>query len=67
MERKERQPIRYEPQERVSAFILRLPERYVLTLDALVEQGAAKSRNDLIVEIIDRFISNLQKKAQEEE
>jgi metal-responsive CopG/Arc/MetJ family transcriptional regulator len=64
MERKQRQPTRYEPQERTTSFVLRLPERYVLTLDGLVEKGVAKSRNDLLVEIIERFITSLQKEAQ---
>jgi metal-responsive CopG/Arc/MetJ family transcriptional regulator len=58
---------RYEPQERTSSFILRLPEKYAVVLDGLVEKGAAKSRNELIVEIIERFIIDLQKEAQKRE
>jgi hypothetical protein len=67
MAKREKQAARYEPQDRISSFILRLPEKYVLTLDGLVEKGAAKSRNDLLVEIIERFITNLQKEAQKRE
>jgi metal-responsive CopG/Arc/MetJ family transcriptional regulator len=67
MEKKEKQAARYEPQERISSFVLRLPERYALALDGLVEKGAAKSRNDLLVEIVERFITSLQKEAQKRE
>jgi metal-responsive CopG/Arc/MetJ family transcriptional regulator len=63
----EKRVARYEPQEKISSFVLRLPERYTLILDGLVEKGVAKSRNELLVEIIERFITNLQKDAQERE
>jgi hypothetical protein len=59
-----KQPTRYEPEEKVSSFVLRLPDRYNTALDGLVEGGAAKSKNELIVEIIGRFLSNLQKEAE---
>ncbi|MCJ7631973.1 hypothetical protein MUP77_06215 [Candidatus Bathyarchaeota archaeon] len=62
-----RQTARYEPQERISSFVLRLPEKYALALNGLVEKGVAKSRNELLVEIIERFIINLQKEAQKRE
>jgi hypothetical protein len=62
-----RQTVRYEPQERMSSFVLRLPEKYAVALDGLVKKGAAKSRNELIVEIIERFISSLQKEAKKME
>jgi metal-responsive CopG/Arc/MetJ family transcriptional regulator len=55
---------RYEPQEKASSFVLRLPEKYTLALDGLVEKGAAKSRNELLVEIVGRFLSDLQKEAE---
>jgi len=60
-----RKTTRYEPQEKVRSFILRLPEKYTLALDGLIEKGAAKSRNELIVEVIGRFLSDLQKEAEE--
>lgn len=59
-----KQPARYEPQEKVSSFVLRLPYKYNFTLDALVAKGAAKSKNELIIEIIGRFLSDLQKEAE---
>lgn len=62
-----RQTARYEPQERILSFVLRLPEKYATVLDGLVGEGAAKSRNELIVEIIERFISSLQKEAKKME
>jgi len=58
-------PVRYEPQDKIRSFVLRLPEKYVLILDGLVEKGAAKSRNELIVEVIGRFLSDLQREAEE--
>jgi|GEM_PF-3391776 len=62
-----KQTARYEPQERMTSFVLRLPEKYALALDGLVKKGAAKSRNELIVEIIERFISSLEKEAKKRE
>ena len=55
---------RYGPQEKVRSFVLRLPEKYTLALDGLVEKGAAKSRNELIIEVIGRFLSDLQREAE---
>jgi hypothetical protein len=63
----EKRVTRYEPQEKISSFVLRLPEKYVLALDGLVEKGVAKSRNELLVEIVERFLTNLQKEAQKGE
>lgn len=60
-----RKPIQYEPQEKIRSFVLRLPEKYALVLDGLVEKGAARSKNELIVEVIGRFLSDLQKEAEE--
>lgn len=57
---------RYTPQEIISKFILRLPEKYTLALDGLVKAGVAKSRNELIVEIVACFLSDLKKKAADE-
>jgi hypothetical protein len=59
-----KQPARYEPEEKVTSFVLRLPDRYNSALDELVEMGAAKSKNELIVEIIGRAISDLKKIAE---
>ena len=55
---------RYEPQEKTSSFVLRLPDTYDLALKGLVEEGVAKSKNQLIVEIIGTFLSDLQKEAE---
>ena len=62
-----RKSTRYGPQEKVRSFVLRLPEKYTLALDGLVEKGAAKSRNELIVEVVGRFLSDLQKEAEVKE
>ena len=56
---------RYKPQEVVSKFVLRLPYRYNLALDGLVKSGAAKSKNELIVELVGIFLSDLKRKAEE--
>jgi hypothetical protein len=55
---------RYEPQEKTSSFVLRLPDTYDLALRGLVVKGVAKSKNALIVEIIGTFLSDLQKAAE---
>jgi hypothetical protein len=55
---------RYEPKEKISSFVLRLPDTYDLSLKGLVEKGVAKSKNELIVEIIGTFLSDLQKQAE---
>ena len=62
-----RKSARYGPQEKVRSFVLRLPEKYTLALDGLVDKGAAKSRNELIVEVVGRFLSDLQKEAEVKE
>lgn len=62
-----RQPARYKPKEKISSFILRLPDTYDLALKGLVEKGAAKSKNQLIIEIIGAFLSDLQKRAENAE
>jgi hypothetical protein len=62
-----RQPARYKPKEKISSFILRLPDTYDLALKGLVEKGVAKSKNQLIVEIIGTFLSDLQKRAENTE
>jgi len=62
-----RQPARYKPKEKISSFILRLPDTYDLALKGLVEKGVAKSKNQLIVEIIGTFLSDLQKRAENAE
>ncbi|MEM2905013.1 MAG: hypothetical protein QW587_04660 [Candidatus Bathyarchaeia archaeon] len=61
---KRKATVRYEPQEKVRPFVLRLPERYILALDGLVERGAARSRNELIVDVVGRFLGDLQKEAE---
>lgn len=58
-------PVRYEPVAIDSTFILRLPHEYTMVLDGLVAKGVAKSRNDLIVEIIKGFIGTIEKRAEE--
>lgn len=59
-----KQPARYEPEEKVTSFVLRLPYVYNSALEELVEKGAAKSKNELIVEIIRRALSDLKKIAE---
>jgi hypothetical protein len=59
-----KQITRYEPQEKTSSFVLRLPYKYDFALNRLVEKGAAKSKNQLIVELIGRFLSDLQREAE---
>ena len=44
-----KQPARYKPKEKISAFLLRLPDKYDLALKGLVQKGVAKSKNQLIV------------------
>ena len=57
-------PVLYEPKPLESTFILRIPNEYKVALDALVLKGVAKSRNELVVEIIRDFLSTLRKKAE---
>ncbi len=59
-----KQPPRYEPEEKIASFVLRLPDMYNSVLEELVENGAAKSKNDLIVEIIRKALSDLKKIAE---
>ena len=56
--------VRYQPEEITRSFVLRLPENYAIALDGLVKKGAAKSKNELIVEIIDKFLSDLRSEAE---
>lgn len=46
-------------------FVLRLPEYQAVFLDHLVELGLHKSLNDSIIRIIDAFIADLKKSAEE--
>jgi Arc/MetJ-type ribon-helix-helix transcriptional regulator len=46
-------------------FVLRIPEHQAAFLDHLVQAGAYKSLNDSVVKILDAFISDLSKKAEE--
>lgn len=62
-----KKPARYKPKEKISSFVLRLPDTYDLALKGLVEKGVAKSKNQLIVEIIATFLSELKEKAVEDE
>lgn len=57
--------VQYQPIEKISKFVLRLPDKYSLALDGLVEKGAAKSKNELIVQVIHVFLSDLEKKAKD--
>lgn len=58
--------LRFQPKENIIKFILRLPEGYSLALDGLVKNGIAKSKNELIVEVISVFLSDLRAKAEKE-
>jgi hypothetical protein len=53
----------YKPQEKITRFVLRLPHHYSLALDGLVQKDVSKSKNELIVEIIGLFLSDLYKQA----
>ncbi len=46
-------------------FVLRLPEHQAVFLDHLVERGAYKSLNDSIVKIVDAFVSDLKRAAED--
>lgn len=46
-------------------FVLRLPEHQAVFLDHLVERGVYKSLNDSIVKVIETFISDLKRAAEE--
>lgn len=54
----ERKAKRYKPREKISSFVLRLPYTYDLALKGLVENGLAKSKNELIVQLIGTFLSD---------
>jgi hypothetical protein len=54
---------RYEPKEKTSSFVLRLPDTYDVALKGLVEKGVAKSKNELIVEIVGTFLSEARSRA----
>jgi hypothetical protein len=56
----------FEPQELIDKFVLRLPNRYNEILNQLVDKGAAKSKNELIAQIISCFLSDLRTKAEAE-
>ena len=46
-------------------FVLRIPEYQAVFLDHLVELGLHKSLNDSIVKIIDAFIADMKRSAEE--
>ena len=46
-------------------FVLRLPEYQAVFLDHLVEKGVYKSLNDAMVKILEAFISELKKAAED--
>ena len=54
---------KYQPQQKTAKFVLRLPDRYSLALDSLVKSGVAKSKNELIVQLVSIFLSDLERKA----
>lgn len=56
----------FQPIEKIAKFVLRIPDGYSLALDGLVKKGVAKSKNELIVEIIAVFLSDLRAKAEME-
>lgn len=45
--------------------LLRIPENYIIALDTIVERskGQFKSRNDLVIDIIGTFLSDLRSEA----
>lgn len=59
-----KQPPRYEPEEKITAFVLRLPDGYNNALEELVNKKVAKSKNELIVQIIGSFLTDLKREAE---
>jgi len=51
---------------KIAKFVLRIPDRYSLALDGLVQNGVAKSKNELILTVIGMFLSDLRAKAETE-
>ena len=56
----------YTPKMKIAKFVLRIPDRYSLALDGLVQNGVAKSKNELILTVIGMFLSDLRAKAETE-
>ena len=54
-----------EPRPKERAFVLRIPEHYAIALDEIVasSKGRIRSRNELIVEIIETALNELREKA----
>lgn len=54
------------PEPKEKPILLRLPENYVIAIDEIVRQskGKYKSRNELVMEIIGIFLSDLKKGAE---
>ncbi|MBI3639321.1 MAG: hypothetical protein HY223_03305 [Thaumarchaeota archaeon] len=54
------------PEPKEKPVLLRLPEHYVIALDEIVRQskGKYKSRNEIVIEIIGIFLSDLKKSAE---
>lgn len=57
-----------QPKMKEKPVLLRLPERQIIILDSIVQnsQGRYKSRNDLVIEILEYFIQGLKKRAEKE-
>lgn len=57
-----------KPKPKEKPIVLRLPERYVMALDSIVKgsKGKIKSRNELIVDIIGIFLTEIEKRAKED-
>jgi len=57
-----------QPKMKEKPVLLRLPERQIIILDNIVQnsQGRYKSRNDLVIEILEYFIQGLKKRAEKE-
>lgn len=55
------------PEPKEKPILLRLPEKDIIVLDKIVEQskGKYKSRNELVIDIIGEFLTQLRKKAEE--
>jgi metal-responsive CopG/Arc/MetJ family transcriptional regulator len=56
------------PEAKKNPVLFRIPEHYAIVLDQIVRQskGKYKSRNELVLEIIGTFVSELRNRAEKE-
>lgn len=56
------------PEPKEKPILLRLPEKDIIVLDSIVakSKGKYKSRNELVMDIIGEFLTQLRQKAEEE-